>query len=409
VIPRALPAAALLAAAACAVPPALPTISEYTDGASAVAADVDALFRTGRVSPSLSGAAGAPFRGAAAAWREAAADGAEVESSIVDFPRRPERSATMRVRVVLSGTGRGDPSTRVFADERFALDLVRGEGGWALAAARAEQGGGIRAARPHLEETSRAWGVSATHESCDPAEKTNYCIPATHHHPGIVLADFDGDGALDILLPSLHPRLLLNDGHGRFRDATEGSGLDRLPPGEAAGGVAADLDGDGLPEIFLTYAYSACRLLHNEGGGKFRDVTEESGLAGLFGTYTSAVFFDADRDGRLDLFVAAYGDARTTGPAYSGKTVPGAASSARSAAPEGRSSSTRPKAPDSRTEAGRSPRRPATSTATATTTSTSRTISGRTASTRTCRRPVPPASARSRRRPESSTTATGWA
>jgi hypothetical protein len=229
----------------------------------------------------------------------------------------------MRVRVVLSGKRRNDPATRVFADEHFALDLVRGETGWALAASRAEGDTGIRAARPHLEEVSREWGVSATHEACDPAEKTNYCIPATHHHPGIVLADFDGDGSLDILLPSLHPRLLVNDGHGRFRDATEGSGLDRLPPGEAAGGVAADLDGDGLPEIFLTYAYASCRLLHNEGGGKFRDATGESGLAGLSGTYTSAVFFDADRDGLLDLFVAAYGDARTTGPAYSGKNGPG--------------------------------------------------------------------------------------
>ena len=319
---RVLLAGVLVAAAACTVAPSLPTISDYTDGASALAADVDALFRTGRAAPSLAGPAGAPLRGAAAAWRDAAAD-AGVETAIVDFPRRPGDAAVMRVRVLLLGASRGDAAVRVQADERFALSLAREESGWRLAGSRAETEPAIRRGRPHLEEVSRAWGVSARHETCDPAEQTNYCIPATHHHPGIVLADFEGNGALDMVLPSLHPRLLLNDGRGRFRDATAGSGLDLLPPGEAAGGVAADLDGDGRPELFLTYAYAACRLLHNEGGGRFRDVTAEWGLAGLIGTYTSAVFLDADRDGRLDLFVAAYGDARTTGPAYSGKNGPG--------------------------------------------------------------------------------------
>ena len=317
-------AVAVLALACLSAPkPGSPSLDDYTSGASSIAADVDTLFRTGRAAPSLEVDTAAPLRSAAGAWRKAAAPGDRVETSIVDFPRRPKREAAMTIRVALSGTGARDLSERIAADERFTLELVRTADGWTIRRTQPEWDGRIRSGRPHVTDVTRAWGVAARHEAWDPAEMTNYCIPATHHHPGIAVADFDGDGSLDILLPSRRPILLVNDGHGRFRDATEGSGLDRLPPGEAAGVVAADLDGDGLPELFLTYAYSDCRLLHNEGRGRFRDVTAESGLSGLSGTYTSAVFFDADRDGRLDLFVAAYGDARVTGPAYSGKNGPG--------------------------------------------------------------------------------------
>ncbi len=313
----------ILALTSCSSAPAsLPTLAGYTAGASEVADDVAALFRTGRPAPSLSGGA-AELGKAAAAWREEAKEADLVEATIVDFPRRPKSTAPMRIRVLLSGTSRSDDGVRLYADETFELALERRSAGWTVLSARLADGGSIRKARPHLAEISREAGVSAVHAAWDPVERTNYCLPATHHHPGILVADLDGDGALDILLPSLHPVLLLNDGRGRFRDATAGSGLDDLPPGEAAGAVAADLDGDGRPEIFLTYAYRACRLLHNEGGGRFRDITAAAGLEGLIGTYTSAVFFDADRDGRLDLFVAAYGDARDTGPAYSGKNAPG--------------------------------------------------------------------------------------
>ena len=57
-------------------------------------------------------------------------------------------------------------------------------------------------------------------------------------------------------------------------------------------------------DVYLT-ALEGDRLFHNEGGGRFRDVTKASGIANAdFGT--SAAWLDYDKDGRLDLFVANY-------------------------------------------------------------------------------------------------------
>ncbi len=300
-----------------------PTLSDYTSGASSIAADASGLFEGDAPSPTFRRPESAPILDAARDWR-AASGRTSIESWVVDFPTNPHRAATMRLRVRLEGTRRDDPGVRLFADELFDIDLARRGAGWEVLRTQPVEPPRIREGRPHLREVASEIGLgSVRNESFDPAESTNICIPATHHHPGVAIADFDGDGSLDVLLPGAHPRLFLNDGHGHFHDATAGSGLDRLPAGEAAGAVAADLDGDGLPELFLTYAYSECRLLKNDGHGRFHDITAESGLSGLSGTYTSAVFFDADRDGRLDLFVAAYGDARETGPAYSGKNAGG--------------------------------------------------------------------------------------
>jgi hypothetical protein len=305
------------------LPRPLPTLAQYTDGASAAVEAVGRLFEGSAPAPDFGSPKNHPLLEAVQSWRSACAKDCRAEASIADFSRRPKASAIVRLRMKLEGFAAN--GERVFADERFELDLRKEGGRWQLAAATPVAGTpSIRRAEPHLRETAAEMGLgSSRNETFDPVEARNYCIPATHHHPGVVLADFDGDGSIDIVLPGLHPQLFLNDGRSHFREATRGSGLDLLPPGEAAGGVAADLDGDGLPELFLTYAYSSCRLLHNDGGGNFHDMTREAGLAGLSGTFTSAVFFDADSDGRLDLFVAQYGDARTSGPAYSGKNGPG--------------------------------------------------------------------------------------
>ena len=70
-------------------------------------------------------------------------------------------------------------------------------------------------------------------------------------------------------------------------------------------GVAVgDYNGDGLPDIYLTQ-YGRNILYRNNGDGTFTDVTEKAGV-GLSGWSTSAVWFDYDNDGRLDLFVCQF-------------------------------------------------------------------------------------------------------
>src|SRR4029078_8698156 len=70
-------------------------------------------------------------------------------------------------------------------------------------------------------------------------------------------------------------------------------------------GVAiGDYDNDGKDDVYIT-ALEGDRLFHNEGGGKFRDVTKTSGIYNAnFGP--SAAWLDYDRDGKSDLFVANY-------------------------------------------------------------------------------------------------------
>jgi enediyne biosynthesis protein E4 len=135
---------------------------------------------------------------------------------------------------------------------------------------------------------------------------------------GVAFLDYDNDGNQDLLLinstyfPGHLPSgkqpatmaLYHNDGHGRFTDATPGSGLDISFYG--MGVAVGDYDNDGLPDIFVT-GVGGNHMFHNEGSGKFRDVTGESGVGGpANGWSTSAAFIDFDNDGKLDLFVCNY-------------------------------------------------------------------------------------------------------
>lgn len=106
--------------------------------------------------------------------------------------------------------------------------------------------------------------------------------------------------------------LFLNDGQGRFRNVTEEAGLAYRRqdghPGEARQPLIADFDNDGLQDIFISYAHDAHRLYRNLGEGRFEDVTEHAGLGGEGLIGGPATTLDFDRDGLLDIYIGYFGD-----------------------------------------------------------------------------------------------------
>jgi enediyne biosynthesis protein E4 len=139
---------------------------------------------------------------------------------------------------------------------------------------------------------------------------------------GIALFDYDNDGRLDLLVLQGKPlaqagdsgpclaRLYHNDGGSgaalRLRDVTEKSGL--CSRGYGMGVAVGDIDNDGCVDVFITHFGSANQLFRNRCDGRFEDVTKKAGVAGAGRWGASATFFDFDRDGRLDLYVANYID-----------------------------------------------------------------------------------------------------
>lgn len=132
---------------------------------------------------------------------------------------------------------------------------------------------------------------------------------------GVAFFDYDNDHDQDLLLVNARyweghepagaarPTTMLyqNDGQGHFQPVSVGLELYQYGMGVAVG----DYDNDGWVDVYLT-ALGNNHLLHNQ-QGQFIEVTETAGVAGLPEEWsTTAVFFDMDNDGDLDLFVGNY-------------------------------------------------------------------------------------------------------
>ena len=126
----------------------------------------------------------------------------------------------------------------------------------------------------------------------------------------MVAADVNDDGLIDIFVANdMNPNFLfLNQGDGTFDDVSELSGAAFNVNGMAQSGMgvdAEDVDGDGLPELFVTnFANEYSTLYHNYGKGIFYDNTAFFGLASdsLPWVKWGCALADFDNDGWPDFF-----------------------------------------------------------------------------------------------------------
>jgi enediyne biosynthesis protein E4 len=129
---------------------------------------------------------------------------------------------------------------------------------------------------------------------------------------GVVATDYDDDGRVDLFVANdTNPNFLYhNVGQGRFESVGLLSGVALNAEGRAQAGMgvdSGDYDGDGHLDLVVTnFAHDTDTLYRNQGGGQFEDVTAATGLA--VPTFVplawGTALFDADLDGRLDLFMA---------------------------------------------------------------------------------------------------------
>ncbi|HZR65382.1 MAG TPA: CRTAC1 family protein [Terriglobales bacterium] len=177
--------------------------------------------------------------------------------------------------------------------------------GWELSSVFAQSSLGF-----HFIDVTSAVGIHFTHNNGAYGGKL---LPETLG-PGCAFLDYDADGWQDILLVNSmdwpgHARqrstlkLYHNNRNGTFTDVTRAAGLDIEMYG--MGVAVGDYNNDGFPDILIT-CVGQNRLFKNTGHGKFIDVTNSTGLGKRQAFSTSALWFDFDRDGLLDLFVCNY-------------------------------------------------------------------------------------------------------
>ena len=142
------------------------------------------------------------------------------------------------------------------------------------------------------------------------------------HGTGIAAADVDGDGLEDLYFVNqlTGSQLWKNLGGGRFRNLNAVAGV-ALADRVGVTASFADTDNDGDQDLFVTTVRGGNVLFENDGRGHFKDISKAAGVDHV-GHSSGAVFFDYDNDGLLDLYVCNVGrytiDSKGRGGAYEG-------------------------------------------------------------------------------------------
>ncbi len=189
---------------------------------------------------------------------------------------------------------------RVFFLLGLMVAAIAGVAGWLLWHNRPADSAGVSKG---FRECATEVGITWQMKFLPNEQGETFKINLYDHGCGVAVGDFDGDGLDDIyLVNQLGPNVLYrNKGDGTFEDVTAKAGValgDRI----CAAATFIDYNNDGKLDLFVTSTNAGNVLFKNMGGGKFKDVTKEAGLT-YKGHSQTAVFFDYDNDGNLDLFL----------------------------------------------------------------------------------------------------------
>src|SRR5215468_3529859 len=158
----------------------------------------------------------------------------------------------------------------------------------------------------HYTDRVAESGITFVHHATE--DSTKYYKPNHYDHgTGIAVADVDGDGLPDIYFVNQlgGNELWKNLGNGKFKNITKEAGV-ALADRVSVAASFADFDNDGDEDLFVTTVRGGNALFENDGKGHFKDITKEAGVD-LAAHSSGAVFFDYDNDGLVDLLVCNVG------------------------------------------------------------------------------------------------------